>query len=86
MHIVHRWLRRQNIALKNDSWDLGELRRRIYIHHYAALKMQEHWGRIDRLYYNYTAEKAFKDVRARYVEKLFSEKQKISKRIDEAIV
>lgn len=36
--------------------------------------MKEHMGKIDRMYYNHTAEARFKEQRTRYIEEIFAKK------------
>lgn len=52
---VIRWLNRNGINYNNDTWDLNELRRRVYLYHNALKKLNSHWDKIDRLYYNHAA-------------------------------
>ena len=72
MHEVLRWLRRNKIDTENDTWSLDELRRRIYLFHNGMRKLNAHWDKIDRLYYNHAAEKKFREVRSNFIDQIFA--------------
>ena len=81
---MFRWLRKNQISAYNDSWSLDDLRRRVYLSHRNLGKLKEHMGKIDRMYYNHTAEAKFKQSRVNYIEEIFA-KDNIQSLIDQKV-
>lgn len=57
----------------------------MYLRHRMMQKIEAHTRKVDRLFYNYDAEKKFRNDRANYLESVFGSQVEINMQIQQAV-